>query len=924
MVKICQLIYPIENEEKYKEYYSLFKYPLHDFQKWSIESTVLGNHTLVCAPTGTGKSVAAEFAINHFHFINKKTIYCSPIKALSNQKFADFSLKFPHIKIGLITGDIKINPESDVIIMTTEILLNKLYQNKSKSQKINSNITFDMNIETELGCVIFDEIHMINDSDRGHVWENSIMMLPSHIQIIGLSATLDNPEQFASWLEKKEPLKVNNLALKIDNTNINNLAQPFLNDNLVIKTDDNLALKTDDNLSLKTDDNLAQPFLKVDKIVYLTIKKDRTVPLTHYSFITTPTGIFKAIKDKNIHSEINNIINKPFIIQDSKGTFNDLHYHKMNRMLSLFNKHNIRIKRQHVLNEVTKFLVEKEMLPALCYVFSRKQLEICAREVTTNLLEFDSKIPYTIDNECDQIIRKLPNYEEYKQLPEYNHLVLLLRKGIAIHHSGMMPILKEIVEILFLKGFIKLLFCTESVAIGLNLPVKTSIFTDIFKHDGTNLRTLYGHEYTQAAGRAGRLGIDTVGNVIHLNNLFRNDIDIINYKKMVKGAPQILNSKFKFSYNLLLNLIEIGDQKIESFANQSMLQIDINNELKEYEINFKKITNELNILIESSSSSNLQISPSIVEEYIILLENKKTAVNSKRKEIDKKINEILNTYPCIETEKIKIQILHEKQKEYHNIQLKIFDTENYIESNIEIILHLLLEEGFIQPYQPLENQPLKKVEPNQPPNLDLTKIEILNKHLAQPFLKVDFLKVKLTEKGIIATNLREVNCLVFSNILLNKDFDNLSPSQIISILSCFTNITINENYKDFYPNSNDIKIQQLIIKIQTQYEYYLEKENNFQINTGTDYNIHFELLNYIIKWIDCKNAEECKLFLQILESEKDIFLGEFVKALLKITNISCELEKIAELTNNISLLAKLKEIPTLILKYVVTNQSLYI
>ena len=352
MVKNCQLIYPIENEEKYKDYYSLFKYPLHDFQKWSIESTVLGNHTLVCAPTGTGKSLAAEFALHYFHSIGKKTIYCSPIKALSNQKFADFSLKFPNIKFGLITGDIKINPESDVIIMTTEILLNKLYQNKSKSQKINSNITFDMNIETELGCVVFDEIHMINDKERGHVWENSIIMLPSHIQIIGLSATLDNPEKFANWLETKEPLKVNNLALKsIDNLalkTVDNLALKSI-DNLALKTVDNLALKTIDNLALKTIDNLAQPFLKVDKvdkvekIVYLTIKKERTVPLTHYSFITTPTGIFKAIKDKSIHEEINSVTNKLFIIQNSKGEFNELHYNKMNKTLQLFRKVSIDI-----------------------------------------------------------------------------------------------------------------------------------------------------------------------------------------------------------------------------------------------------------------------------------------------------------------------------------------------------------------------------------------------------------------------------------------------------------------------------------------------------------------------------------------------------------------------------------------------------
>jgi ATP-dependent RNA helicase HelY len=203
MVKICSLVYPFENEETFKEYYEKFKYNLHDFQKWAIDGLVNGHHILVTAPTGTGKSMPAEFAIDFFHSKGKKSIYCSPIKSLSNQKFYDFTQKYPHISIGLITGDIKTNSNADVLIMTTEILLNKLYQLKSKFSKINSSTSFEMDIENELGCVIFDEIHMINDKDRGHVWENCIMMLPGHIQMIGLSATLDNPEKFAEWLETR-------------------------------------------------------------------------------------------------------------------------------------------------------------------------------------------------------------------------------------------------------------------------------------------------------------------------------------------------------------------------------------------------------------------------------------------------------------------------------------------------------------------------------------------------------------------------------------------------------------------------------------------------------------------------------------------------------------------------------------------------
>jgi superfamily II RNA helicase len=154
-----------------------------------------------------------------------------------------------------------------------------------------------------------------------------------------------------------------------------------------------------------------------------------------------------------------------------------------------------------VLNKVTEYLVQNEMLPALCFVLSRKQLEICAKEVTTNLLEFDSKVPYIIDRECEQIIRsKLSNYEEYLHLPEYVNMVSLLRKGIAIHHGGVLPVLKEIVELLYAKGYIKLLFATETFSIGVNMPTKCVLFTDVNKFDGSNIRTLYGHEYSQMSG----------------------------------------------------------------------------------------------------------------------------------------------------------------------------------------------------------------------------------------------------------------------------------------------------------------------------------------------------------------------------------------------------------------------------------------
>ena len=172
--------------------------------------------------------------------------------------------------------------------------------------------------------------------------------------------------------------------------------------------------------------------------------------------------------------------------------------------------------------------------------------------------------------------------------------------------------------------------------------------------------------------------------------------------------------------------------------------------------------------------------------------------------------------------------------------------------------------------------------------------------------------------------MREIHCLVFTNLFDSKILDDLTSRQLISIFSCFTNVSVQDELKSLFPNSDNKPIQDMVIKIKEMYDEYQQKELSSNINTGTDYSIHFDLLDYVIEWCDCDSIEECKFLLQTLENEKGIFLGEFVKALLKINNISNEMEKVAELTRNIQFLSKLKEIPILTLKYVVTNQSLYV
>jgi superfamily II RNA helicase len=835
MVKLCTESYPCNS--KYQPHFEKYPFELSNFQKYAIESIIEGGHVLVTAHTGSGKTLPAEFAIEHFVSQGKKVIYTSPIKALSNQKFYEFTNKFPHISFGILTGDIKTNPEADVLIVTAEILLNTLYNKESKTEGVNGSsfLGFEMNFENELACVVMDEVHYINDMDRGRVWEETLMLLPLHVQLVMLSATIDRPEKFANWVECRGKVPSD-----------------------------------------------------LRKTVYLASTNHRVVPLTHYSYTTTNNGIFKAIKDKELEKQIRDFINTPHVIQSAKGEFNEPHFHKMTKMLDLFKNKNVFIKRQHVLNNVCKYMVENEMLPALCFVLSRKQLEVCAREITVPLLEDDSKVGYIVRRECEQIIRKLPNYQEYLELPEYLQMVSLLEKGIAIHHAGITPVLREMVELLFGKGYIKLLFATETFSIGISFPIKTVLFTDCNKFDGSQSRILYSHEYTQMAGRAGRRGIDTVGHVIHLNNLFRH-IDLTSYKLMMQGKPQKLISKFKVSYALLLNLISIGDTQFTEFAKRSMIQEDLDKDLLIMEDKIKQVYGEIGSL---SVADKMRTPVKIVEEYVNLQATVKQAVNKKRKEMEKRIEELRYDNRFIDEDKAVWEKYQTKFGELESLKSDCEAVKQYLDGRVGIVLQLLDADGFIE----------KNKEPEQHKN-----------------------EIILTAKGCIASQIKEVHCLVFAKLLESKTLLHIMSSvQLIGLFSCFTNCTVSDELKALFPRSNDSQLNEIVKQVKEQYDYYVNKEDDLRIQTGVDYTMHYDLMDTVMQWCYCENAQECKGGLQHLEQSKGVFLGEFVKALLKINNISSEMEKIAESRGDIAFLSTLKEIPVLTLKFVATNQSLYV
>ncbi len=822
MVFICPEEY---NDSKYDNYFNYFSFELSKWQKWSLHSIVEGNHSLVTAPTGSGKTLPAEFCLKYFHSIGKKVIYTSPIKALSNQKYHEFNLKYPDISFGILTGDIKDNPEADVLIMTTEILRNNLYQKKYDTK--NLALDFNIDIETEVGVIIFDEVHYINDQDRGTVWEECFMLIPKNIQLLMLSATIDKPEKFAQWIENIHP---------------------------------------------------------DSKTVYLSTTFKRFVPLEHYLWLGANSATIKNIQDKEFKNEFIKNKNKLHLIKSQDEPFDEITYHKINKYLTYIKKNNIFIKRQHILHDLTLYLKNNNLIPAIYFVYSRANVEKYANELDISLFEEDSTIPQIIEKECRKIISKLPNYEEYLHLPEYINMMKLFEKGIGIHHSGIMPVLREMVEILFDKKYIKLLFATETFAVGLNMPTKTVVFTNLSKFDGGNMRYLLAHEYTQQAGRAGRRGYDEKGIVIHLSNLF-NYPQLNDYKKMLSGIPQTLVSKFKISYNLLLNLYFTNNTSFYDFASTSMITDNIDKTKQLLNNDIKQIND---IITEKKGFLGfLKTKPDIIEKYFELINSKQNVSANKRKKIERDISLLLDHNKSLKNDSEKYMEIENLENEYNNKQTALVNTENQIKNKIESIENILFSNSFIV----YENE---------------NKI--------------------LSEKGKIAAHVKEIHCLVFANLLEKYNyFVDLEYQEIAALFSCFTNVSVLEDYKDFTPKTNHLLLKNIISDAQYELEYYLSQETQCQVFTGSDYTIIYDLIDYVIEWcLDGNSEQKCKQILNKILEEKNIFLGEFVKAILKINNIATEIEKLCEYMGNMELLSKIKQIPPNTLKFVATNQSLYI
>tara|TARA_Y100000996_G_C22548107_1_gene652645 strand:+ start:56 stop:1714 length:1659 start_codon:yes stop_codon:yes gene_type:complete len=552
-------------------------------------------------------------------------------------------------------------------------------------------------------------------------------------------------------------------------------------------------------------------------------------------------------------------------------------------MLKYLRENKVWIDKFFVFNQLIKYLKNKNYLPAICFVYSRKQVEVIASKINISLFEEGSKIPSTIENECKQIlIKKVSNWREYVNLPEFKRLVKCLEKGIAVHHAGMIQIFKEMIEHLFEKKYIKLLIATETFAVGVDMPAQSVIFTALQKFNGSKFRWLEPHECSQQSGRAGRRGQkEKIGRVWHMFNLFdiKNAVpDITTYRRLLEGTPQPFKSTFKIHFNLILRLMSMDSFNIENFMRKSLMSNDIAKEIKRIEDDIQHFQG----ILQKKMVVPLRIDLEILERYDEIMIKILMASKKLKKQLSREKSNIEQSSKFFQTEYDKFTAIKYVKSDLMKKEKELVNVKERISNQINLHCRILNENEFLQ-----ENN--------------------------------------LTEKGLLAANIQEMHCLAMADILDDRVFETLSTAELAAVLSIFTSVSVKD--EDSIVKVEHVeapeKVKNTIKKIKRAYNKYYDIESYHQTDFVNDYDIHYNMCELVYRWCKADDEATChKIFEEAIYY--NISRGEFVKAMLKINNIAHELEKIAELQGNMNLLEKAKSISEITLKSIATNQSLYL
>lgn len=794
-----------------------YNFPLDPFQQHAIYAIAKDENVLVCAKTGSGKTLVGEYQIFHSLSKGKRVFYTTPIKSLSNQKFYDLKHLFKDATVGIMTGDIKFCPDAQIVIMTTEILRNLLYKKGTTTEHLGLTASISMD---NLDAVIFDECHYINDKDRGKIWEETMILLPRNINLVMLSATLDHPEYFANWLGelKEKPIHLIETTYRIVPLTHNLLNREY---------------KLVPLMNAKETYN---------EKVYLDWLKDR------HNLEDERKAFQKSVKAARL-AGVDGAI-------EGKVTIHSF---------------------LHQMNETIQMLEKEELLPALFFVLSRKQCEAYAAKVEGSLLS--SNDTAVVKHIISFHLHRHKNTLE--KVPQYHQIYDLLCRGIAFHHSGLLPLLKEIIEVLFSKGYVKIMFCTETFAVGLNMPTKTVLFAGFKKYDEQTqgMRLLRTDEYIQMAGRAGRRGKDDKGVVIYLPD--REPIEPSEMKAMIKGSRPPIQSRMDFHYDFILKTIQSSE------PGQPLKWLNI----MEQSYWFQQRQRQIKQINQELLDCRNKIQSIIMEELYYTgcekrfeLEQKiKQTVNAERKEVQRQLDSLKNKQfgPKWVYAWNNYNTLRSLKREEDNLLKDLSILEAYKES-IGPAVDFLYEIGYIKHNNPLS---LK--------NEDLTL------------------------KGILATEVNEGHQIIMTELYTQEILHNLTADELVSTLACFLEEKENDNSPTVYDLDVSDEIKLAINKMRETIEKYRDIEDRIGYPVQDYWNYSLQMIEPIKMWIDgCDASFICQTF--------GIFEGNLIRAIMKMANILDEWLSMATYCQHVDQVNKINEIRQKIIRDIVVSDSLYL
>ena len=789
-----------------------YTFPLDPFQQHAISAIHKHENVLVTAKTGSGKTLVGEYQIAHSLSKGRRVFYTTPIKSLSNQKFHDLKQMWPG-KVGIMTGDIKFQPDAPIVIMTTEILRNLLFKYDSSTKHLGLSAALSLE---NLDAVVFDEVHYINNKERGRVWEETLILLPRHVNLVLLSATIDGPDLFASWLGELK-----------------------------------------------------------QKPVHLISTQYRIVPLTH----TVMRGKgFYTIMDNKEHFESN--IYSGWL-NGRKAGEDDYRAHQRdvaNRRRGGYEDPVVQGAKKpatyiHQVNECVETLAEKELLPALFFNFSRKGCETFAKKINGSLLTTSEAA--SVKHIIDFHLHHYPAV--HNATKQYFIIAELLQRGIAFHHSGLLPLLKEIIEILFAKGLVKVLFATETFAVGINMPTKTVVFTGYQKYDEeTNgMRVLYTDEYIQMAGRAGRRGKDKEGLVIYLPE--REPISLAEAQRMMCGSKSTFISRMSFHYDFILKTLQSNNTSWMGLMTQSYWY-------QQHQRVLEKSRRTLTAV--EAKLAAVTLPPDVIADMQVkeeLEQTLKTSVNAAKKKAQQAMEQWKNRHmgPTYIQQWAKYCDMKKIKDDVDAVKAELAAIEKHHET-IYPLLRVLETTGFLEPFE-------------DPSATDL----------------------KLTQLGVLATELNEGNPLLMAYAFNDGICNTLDGEQILCFLCAF----LNEG-RETGPSLSAVQIpsevRDCLYRLDGLLDVFFDAEKRHGVVSPSGFwSLNSYWIEPVWRWM---NGETIS---RICE-DYDLFEGNFIRVIMKVSNLLEEFTSLATFTQNVEMLAKLEGLSAKLVRDVAVPESLYL